>query len=126
MSAPNDYITSLDRANLAAGEDIVLKRLEPGSNPPAYRSVTCRATVRGMRPEEVIGTIKLTDVRVIISPTEIDRASWPGLSTGKQADKPVPMINDKVIVKGREMQVSFVDLIYVAGAWVRANLIASG
>lgn len=126
MIAVNEYVSSLDRANAVAGEWVTLKRMEPGTSPPIYRAVSCRATVRGVRPEEVIGTIKLTDVRIIMSPTEISRAGWPGLATGKPADKSVPMINDKVVVKGREMQISFADIIYVGDAWVRANLIASG
>ena len=44
--------------------------------------VKCRAFVRAFRPEELVGTISQTDSQVIMSPTQIDEAQWPGGRAG--------------------------------------------
>jgi hypothetical protein len=104
MSAA-ETIARLDAALARTGEDIVVKR--------GASTVACRASVRGLRPEEVVGTATLADLSVVISPTGFG-------SYG------LPRVNDKCVVKSKERQVKFVDPIYVAGVWVRCNLVVAG
>jgi hypothetical protein len=90
--------------------------------------VTCRATVRGVTQEKVIGTILATDIEVIISPTQILAKPWPDATvpTPGQTDPRIPRINDFVVVKGKQRQVKFADPIFVGNEWVRCNMIVAG
>lgn len=119
-----DVIAALDAALAVSGETVTLKR-------PGKGSVDCRASVRGMKAEDLVGTATVSDLMVVISPTEISAAKWPtGSATAptsaNKADPRVPKVTDLVTVKGRQRQVKFADPIYVGDVWVRTNLIAAG
>lgn len=99
-------IAALDNALARAGETVTLSRV-------GKTDVTCRAVVRGIKAEELIGTATTSDLMVIISPTGFE-------SFG------LPWANDKAVVKGKSRSVKFVDPIYVNDIWVRANMIVGG
>ncbi|MCL6710219.1 hypothetical protein M8R20_24785 [Pseudomonas sp. R2.Fl] len=122
MSAPE--IAALDIALARAGEDIVLRRMS-GSTPI---DCPCRAVVRGVTQDSLIGTIKATDLEVIISPTPILAQGWPNNEQPQAgaADPRIPRINDFAVVKGKQRQVKFADPIYVGGQWVRCNIVVAG
>jgi hypothetical protein len=107
---------ALDRALARAGEPIVLRRVV-GTNPQTWFDVTCQASVRGYRPEQLIGGITQTDSFVILSPTQILDAQWAG---------GIPKVNDKAIVQGRVRNVEFVAPIYVGGELVRIEMRVRG
>lgn len=76
MSA--SLIASLDAALAAAGEDAVLRRVVgTGSN---VVNVDCdvRIAFREYQGEEIVGGINVGDAEVILSPTPILQAQWPG------------------------------------------------
>ena len=90
----------------------------------------CRARVLGVRAEQVVGTIAVSDLSVIISPTQILAAQWPGgqidAPVQDKADPRVPRSTDFMVIKGKQRQVKFSDPIFVGGEWVRCNLIVAG
>lgn len=97
---------ALDNALKRAGETVTLKRA-------GLSDVTCKAAVRGIKPEELVGTATLSDLMVVISPT--------GFATFG-----LPRANDFIVVKGKQRTVKFADPIYVGDVWVRCNLQVGG
>ncbi|WP_377299675.1 hypothetical protein [Rhizobium sp. SGZ-381] len=128
MSAPE--IAALDAALDRAGENVTLKRTVKRSGADVVASVTCRAAVRSVSADQIAGTIAVTDLAVIISPTQILAASWPGANDSIPAenlvDQRLPKITDKMVVQGRERQVKVSKPIYVGGEWVRTDMVVAG
>ncbi|MBB4574392.1 hypothetical protein [Rhizobium lentis] len=124
MLSPERIIADLDAALLASGEDVILRRKSNSGN----ADVGCRARVRGVNAQKVVGTVTQNDLSVVMSPTEILAGGWPGGAPPAPGavDPRLPRTNDFMVVKGRERQVKFSDPIYVAGQWVRCNLIVAG
>ncbi|ARM12129.1 MULTISPECIES: hypothetical protein [Rhizobium] len=124
MLSPEQIIADLDAALLDSGEDVILRRKTNSSNV----DVNCRARVRGVNAQKVVGTITQNDLSVVMSPTEILAAGWPGGDPPAPGapDPRLPRANDFMVVKGRERQVKLSDPIYVGGQWVRCNLVVSG
>lgn len=124
MLSPEQIIADLDAALRDSGEDVILRRKSNAGN----ADVDCRARVRGVNAQRVVGTITQNDLSVVISPTEILAAGWPGGSPPAPGavDPRLPRANDFMVVKGKERQVKFSDPIYVGGKWVRCNLIVAG
>ncbi|MBB3591723.1 hypothetical protein FHX08_002067 [Rhizobium sp. BK529] len=122
---PDHAIAQLDDQLLKHGEDILLSRRVSGG-PDA--EVTCRALVRGIRAEQIVGTITQLDLNVIISPTQILTAGWPSGDPPAPGavDPRLPRVADFLVIKGRERQVKMSDPIYLHGQWVRCNLVVAG
>ncbi|QCO15525.1 hypothetical protein D3869_09950 [Azospirillum brasilense] len=115
-------MAALDRALAIAGETVVLRR-QYGVSPSVFVDVECRGFVRGYRPEELIGGISQTDIFVILSPTEIERAKWPGGSgLSSTTDPRVPKKGDKLVVRGALRNVEAAGPIYVRGELVRIEM----
>lgn len=122
---PDQAIASLDRALANKGEDVILRRGLGTQQVPV--DATVRAFVRGLRPEEIVGSLTQTASKVILSPTDIERAQWPGAQAGTVVGDPrVPRKGDKVVIQGRARAVEFADPVYVNGALVRVNLFVLG
>jgi hypothetical protein len=79
MTSAAFEIAELDKSLAEDGEDIILRRVV-GSSPTTQQfiDVTCRAFVRGYAAEDLIASITQRQRRVILSPTQINRAQWPG------------------------------------------------
>ncbi|WP_416065414.1 hypothetical protein ACK9YZ_01310 [Rhizobium sp. ZK1] len=121
---PEHAIVQLDDQLLKHGEDILLRRRVSGG-PDA--EVTCRALVRGVKAEKIVGTITQLDLEVIISPTQILAAGWPGGGQPSVAVDPrLPKVTDFMVIKGRERQVKMSDPIFLHGQWIRCNLVVAG
>jgi hypothetical protein len=122
MTAPETV--ALDQSLARAGEDVIVRRTIAAS--PV--DVACRAKVSGISPQAVAGLIAVTDLAVIISPTQILAAGWPAgaVVTPGETDPRIPRINDFVVVKGKQRQVKFSDPIFVGNEWVRCNMIVAG
>lgn len=130
MAAAAFLIERLDRALEKNGQDVVLRRTV-GSASQVNIDVTCRAMVRDYAPQELVGQIIQGDSHVIISPTQITAAQWPGgqpiASPPVQTDPRVPRPNqDKVIVAGRLRNVQAATPIYVVGELVRIEMQVRG
>lgn len=124
------YVAALDEALREAGEDIILRRVVGTGASAVNVDVTVRASVRAFAPDELVGTISQSDSMVIISPTQIVAAQWPGgqpvSGAIHQADPRVPKIGDKAIIQGRIRNIAFVKPIVVAGELVRIELTVAG
>lgn len=123
-------IEDLDADLAAAGEDIVIRRLVGTGSNPINVDVRVRAVVRAFRPEELVGTISQTDSMVILSPTEITEAQWPGGqpigSAPATVDPRIPKIGDKAIIQGKPRKISFVKPFIEGGELVRIELTVAG
>lgn len=126
----SDYIDALDEALLAAGEDVILRRIVGTGASAVNVDVTVRASVRAFAPDELVGTLSQSDSNVIISPTQIMAAQWPGgqpvSGAIHQADPRVPKVGDKAIIQGRVRNITFVEPILVAGELVRIEMTVAG
>lgn len=125
----NQFIARLDHSLAQHGEWIILRRIV-GTTNAVNIDVKCRATVNDYAPEELVGGIMQTDSKVIMSPTQITDAQWPGgaapLLPPFNVDPRVPRINDKVIAGGRIRNISFVNPITVGDELVRIELRIAG
>ena len=119
---PAAAIAALDRHLASNGEDVVLQKIVSGA---VSASVTARAIVRGYDPEELVAGIAQQDSLVIVSPTEIDAAAWPGLPDGLE-DERVPVKGDRVSIAGRVRAIEAATGIRMAGELVRIEMQVRG
>jgi len=123
MTDAEQAIADLDAALAAAGEWIDLWR-ETGPQRIPFK-VRCRAFVRGYAAQELVGGIAQTDSKIVMSPTEIIRAGWPGphsSATSTEQDRRVPRKGDAVIISGRKRAVETAGGIYLASELVRIEM----
>lgn len=125
----SDLIAALDGALASYGEDIILRRTVGSIN----IDVTCRARVDAATTEQIAAGILATGLNIIMSPTQINDAQWPGgtipLQPPFDVDQRVPRAGtlDKVLLRGfAPRAVSFVDPKFINGELVRINLRVSG
>ena len=71
------------------------------------------------RPEELVGGIVQGDTKVILSPTQILAASWPGTLSW-------PRTGDKIVINGRERNIQAAPPKLIDGAVVRIDLQVRG
>lgn len=126
----SDYIDDLDDALAESGEDIILRR-SVGTVNPINIDVTVRANVRWLRgPTELVDGFSQDDLKIIISPTQIAAAQWPGSGVNNPApfnvDRSLPRRNDWAIVKGRRYRIEAVNPIAVLGGVVRIEMLTKG
>src|SRR6516225_11924304 len=74
----SDLIVALDRALALAGEDIILRRIFGIAPNQTAVDVKCRAKVTAISAEPTVAGIAVTTFEIIISPTQIKNAKWPG------------------------------------------------
>ena len=128
----NDYVRSLDAHLAVSGENIILRRIVGASQATQVNiDVTVRANVRLVKgPDELVNGIGQDDLRIIISPTQIANAQWPGGGIDAAApfnvDRSLPKRNDRVIVKGRMYTVENVNPLAVENVVVRIVMITKG
>lgn len=119
-------IAELDKSLAADGEDIWLRRVVGSSAATQqFIDVKCRAFVRGFAANELIGGITQQDSKVILSPTQINRANWPGGQVpGSTIDPRIPSKNrgDKAKIKGSFRNVEAGTGITTEGELVRIEI----
>jgi hypothetical protein len=123
---PAAAIASLDAQLAEHGEDCILRRKE--GSPLVEKDVTVRASVRGLRGDELVGTATQAYSKAVLSMTQILAAGWPAGHTviPGAVDPRIPRPNDFLIVKGKQRQIMFADPIAVDGVVVRVNLTVAG
>jgi hypothetical protein len=125
------YISDLDDALRENGEDIILRRIV-GTKNVLNNDVTVRAMVRrvGRDIETLVAGVKHDDLEVVMSPTQILEAQWPGGVIPRAApfnpDEQMPRRGDRLIVKGRIYRVEAADHLTVGGEVVRIELLTLG
>jgi hypothetical protein len=116
-------VADLDEELARDGQDIRLQRLTGTQQIPF--EVTCRAFVRPVSAEQLIAGITQDSSNVVLSPTQIVAAGWPGPNSSKTpttVDRRVPTNNDKVVIAGKVRQINAVMPVYADGELVRINL----
>ncbi|MDI6026725.1 hypothetical protein QBK99_11035 [Corticibacterium sp. UT-5YL-CI-8] len=123
---PAELIQDLDAALARTGENCILRRKEGAT--PVDKDVPIRASVRGLRPEEIVGTATHAFSKVVFSMTQILANGWPSghVVTPGAVDPRLPRPNDWIVVKGKQRQVSFVNPIAVDGIVVRIEATVAG
>lgn len=126
--AADREIADLNMSLAEDGEWIEIRRLYGTQLIPV--SVTCRAFVRTITAdEELVAGITQGSSNVILSPSEIIAAGWPGPWTPSVAepvnpgtDRRVPRKGDKAVIKGRVRNIEVPKPIYVDDELVRIEL----
>lgn len=117
---PASAIDMLDRFLVRNGENVTLRRIV-GTGPGATnQDLTVRAHVRSFKEDELIAGISQDDRLLIMSPTEITAANWPGGVLS------LPRKGDKAIVSGAPCNAEFVKPIRMAGQVVRIEMRIKG
>ncbi len=125
--AADREIADLNMSLAADGEWITIRRLFGTQLVPV--NVTCRAFVRPIGNEELQAGIVQESSNIILSPSEIIAAGWPGPWTPSAAepvnpgtDRRVPRKGDKAVVKSRVRNIEVAKPIYVDDELVRIEL----
>lgn len=128
----SDVIAALDNALAQAGEDIILRRVIGTGSNVINVDVKCRARVDAMKTEQLVAGINAADLNVIISPTQINNAQWPGGTVPLQppfnVDQRIPRVAgaDKMIVRKVLRAITFVDAKIINGELVRIDARVAG
>ena len=126
----NPHIDRLDAALARRGEDIILRRIV-GTVNTVNIDVVVRASPRAVSgPDELVNGIGQDDLKIILSPTQIKAAQWPGGGINGVApfnpDRSLPKRGDRVIVKGRSYHVEISNPIAIDDEVVRIELTTKG
>jgi hypothetical protein len=100
----SDLIAALDNAQRVNSQEIGLRRTVGVGASKQVIQVTLRATVNEDKIQELAGNTVMDGFTCIISPTEIDRAQWPGGQLpGGTEDPRIPSKNlgDQIKIQGR-------------------------
>lgn len=131
----SDLISALDNALAQDSEEITLRLVIGSGANVSNVDVKCRARVDTVSAEQMlVAGIVATDLNLIISPTQINNARWPG---GQAPPNPPPFNPDpriprpngpyKAIVRGVVRSVAWVDPKFAGdGELVRLNMRVSG
>ena len=117
---PAQAIAALDRQLAAHGTPVTLRRYVPATDTPV--DLPLRAFVRGLSPDQLVGGIKATDSKFVLSPTGLISPSWPGAAGGD----PVPCSGDFIVVNSAERKIDMCQPVVMVGVSVRFDGIISG
>lgn len=114
--SPSQVIASLDRALAQQGQDIVLQRFTTDSEgvQSIVAEALCRAVVTGGgSPQELVPMPgESPNTMIIMSPTGLIAAAWPGL----------PLKDDRVLIEGVPNNIEVVTPRLVNNQLVRIEL----
>jgi hypothetical protein len=127
------HIARLDASLERDGEDIIIRRVVGTAPNTAPVDIECRAKVTAEGTDMLSGGITTTTYSIIISPTQIREAQWPGGTVAAlppfDRDQSIPRagLTDKVLMRGLPpIAIHYVDPVFLDGQWVRANMKATG
>jgi hypothetical protein len=113
---------ALDDALEVAGEDVILRRRTAVGDVVTDIDVACRARVDTVQSNEIAGTIAVSDLKLIISPTALIAAGWPAVGQPNY-----PRTTDFVVARGKLRQIKVVDPKIIGDEGLcRINLVAAG
>lgn len=115
---PQQAIDMLERQIAKNGQTVTLRRL-PSTD------ITLRASVRSSTATELVAGLSQGESLVIVSPTQIDAASWPGTQEAGKADIRVPSKNrgDIVVVNNQPRAVQNANPFYIDDRLVRIEIL---
>lgn len=122
-------ISALDRGLAVAGEDVILRRTVGEDTNVVFVEVKCRARVDAVNDAANAAGLRTSEFSLIISPTQINEAQWPGGSIPQvppyNVDQRIPRANstDQILMRGETPRtITFVDPKIIGGELVRINL----
>lgn len=106
---------TLDRHLASRGQTVTLRRRIGTSD--NFVNLAVRARLSGYPAEEVVGAVRVTDSRFIMSPAAITAAgaAWPGAAGGGQW----PAIGDFLVVNGRLRRIEQTQPVVIGDAVAR-------
>lgn len=126
-------IEALDRALAADGEDVILRRVVGSGDTAINVDVRCRARVDRVESAANAEGPKAQVFTLIMSPTQINEAQWPGGHVPAlppfDVDQRIPRENgpDKILMRGANPRtVTLSDPKIIDGELVRLNLRVTG
>lgn len=126
-------LAQLDRRLDQRGESVVLRRRTTAGSKITNVEGTIPAIVRALTMEQLVGNVTQQTFFVIVSPTHILRAQWPGGRVPAAAgslvspvDQSIPVTGDKLVLRGRERAVERVAPVFDQGELIRIELTATG
>ncbi|WP_428031493.1 hypothetical protein [Ancylobacter sp.] len=117
---PDAAIGSLNRQLRKHGHDAILRRSTWSGTERADFEVGVRITLRGYRPDEIIGGIMQGDSEVVLAPTQLRAEGWPS------GEAELPRQGDTIVSAGRPRSVVGVDPRFIGDTLVRINLQVRG
>jgi hypothetical protein len=129
----NAQLARLDRQIRLHGEEVQVTRTT-GSSTQTVTRANIRGIVKTLGIQQLIAGITQTNYVVIVSPTDLRRAGWPGAIAPSAAsgvsvsvkDPCIPIVNDRMIFRARTNTISKVDAIYDGDECVRIELSCTG
>jgi hypothetical protein len=125
-------IAALDGA-LVGAEEVILRRVVGTAPNQINIDVTCVARIDAASVEQIAAGIPATDFNLIMSPTQINLAQWPGGSVPAlppfDLDQKIPRAGptDKVLMRGQPPKaVVRVDPKFFDGEVVRIDMRVTG
>lgn len=127
-------IAALDRAlRVGRSERVTLRRTVGVAPNDVSVSVDCLAAVTAATTEQIQAGIPATELNVILSPSEITAAQWPGGTVPAlppfDVDQRIPRagVTDKILMRGQPPRaITHVDPQIIGGDLVRINLRVMG
>lgn len=111
---PAQAIAMLDRQIAQHGQTVTLTRTVPNGSPI---TLTCRAFVRGYKPDELANGVVQGDSLVVLSPTAL---------AGSPFASALPVRLDKLTTAGRKRNIEMADPVLMNDMLVRLNLQVRG
>lgn len=130
----NTLLAQLDRRLARCGETIYLRRTV-GTQNQSYVQCELPAIVRALTTEQLIGGVTQTNYLLLISPTHIIKAQWPGgkvpgvPSSGgiiAPSDPRIPLTTDFVYLRGSQKAVQRVAPMFDRYECIRIELTMLG
>lgn len=112
---------ALDADLIEVGSDMVLRRTVGATN-QIHIDVAVRGVARSPHSEELVGAMTQSDSFVIISPTQIIAAQWPGGQPANVVHPDIPRKGDKIIIAGLPRNVEIVNPFFVGDELVRIEI----
>jgi hypothetical protein len=124
----NQHIVDLDNSLAQNGRDAILRRIYGIAPNTSQVDVAVLIHMDSTTETHITGGIAQTEAKVIMSPSEIAAAQWPG---GEVADAANPTPNwprrlDRLIVDGHVCSIEYVDPKVIRGELVRIELTIRG
>lgn len=119
-------IAALDSALARGGEDAILRRKVGKSTNAVNIDVPVRVRTDVLSADQIAGKLTQNSLNVIMSPTQIMNAQWPGgIYDGpitSPVDPRIPRATDFIVIQGKEREVVVSKPFIIGGVWVRNEL----
>ncbi len=105
---------------------MILRRPVGTGTSQQFITVACRAEITALRDDQISAGITQSELNFIISPTQINKAKWPGGAAHQtppfNVDQRIPRAtSDQFIARGKVRTITFVDPKFIDGELVRID-----